>query len=209
MSRTLRLWMAVFVSTLPSNSLRCTIYRRLFGYKIVGTKVGLFTVIAVDEANLSNCTIGRFNKFVGPMRLQISDGAEIESHNVIECGEWAADASHHAQYAKTMQIGKNARITSYHFFDVAGCIVLGDGSWIAGRGSQFWTHGVGVVDRDIQIGKKSYVGSAVRFAPGSGVGDNVIVGLGSVVTKMILTSNALISGIPAMVVKEGRGWKPQ
>ena len=85
---------------------------------------------------------------------------------------------------------------------------MGQGSWIAGRDSQFWTHGVNVTDRNIRIGRNSYIGSAVRFAPGSGVGDNIIVGIGSVVTKVIDASNALISGFPAQVVKAGRGWKP-
>jgi acetyltransferase-like isoleucine patch superfamily enzyme len=73
--------------------------------------------------------------------------------------------------------------------------------------SQFWTHGAGVIDRDIQIGRDCYLGSAVRFAPGSGIGNNVIVALGSVVTEKFDISKAMIGGVPAKVLKKNYNWK--
>ena len=147
------------------------------------------------------------NKFLGPMHISIGLGANIETHNTFDCGDWAADAQHADRYERTLILEADARITNHHVFDVAGRFSLGQGSWIAGRGSQFWTHGVNVTDRNVSIGKNCYIGSAVRFAPGGSVGDNVIVGIGSVVTKRIEASNALIAGFPAEVVKEGRGWR--
>ena len=98
-------------------------------------------------------------------------------------------------------------ITSNHYFDVAGTFVLGNNSWIAGIGSQFWTHGAGVQERNITIGERCYLGSAVRFAPGSSVGDNCIVGLGSVVTKEFNSNNAVIAGHPAKIIRENYDWK--
>ena len=74
-------------------------------------------------------------------------------------------------------------------------------------GSQFWTHGAGVVDRNIQIGRDCYLGSAIRFAPGSGVGDNVIVAMGSVVTKKFEESMVMIGDVPATVLKRNYDWK--
>lgn len=201
-----RLAVAILISGLPLNALRCLLYKCLLGYATDGAKIGFGTVINVREAFLEGCTIGRFNKFLGPMKVSIGLRANIESHNTFDCGDWAADARHCDHYARTLTIEPSARITNYHFFDLAGQFVLGQGSWIAGRGSQFWTHGVNVSNRNIHIGKSCYIGSSVRFAPGSGVGDNVIVGIGSVVTKKIDASNALISGFPAQVVKDGRGW---
>ena len=98
-------------------------------------------------------------------------------------------------------------ITSNHYFDVVGAFVLGNNSWIAGTGSQFWTHGAGVQERNITIGEHCYLGSAVRFAPGSSVGDNCIVGLGSVVTKKFNSNNAMIAGHPARIIRENYDWK--
>jgi acetyltransferase-like isoleucine patch superfamily enzyme len=68
---------------------------------------------------------------------------------------------------------------------------------------------VGVRDRNIDIGADCYLGSAVRFAPGSGIGDNVLVAMGSVVSGVIPVDNALVGGVPAKVLKEKYDWKTQ
>jgi len=198
--------LAALISIVPINTLRVLGYR-LIGYKISG-RVGFGTVIAVSEARIESCKIGSFNLFVGPMKVEIGAGASIEHRNIFSCGFWTMDEKYrNIGYKRSLKIGANTLITSGHFFDVAGLFVLGSGSWIAGIGSQFWTHGVGVTDRDIQIGSDCYLGSAVRFAPGSGIGDYVIVALGSVVTKKFDVSNALIGGAPATVVKTDYAWK--
>jgi acetyltransferase-like isoleucine patch superfamily enzyme len=207
MSKNIRLVAAVLVSLLPFSSLRCAFYKWLFGYSIKNAKIGFATVISVRKVSMEGCTIGRFNKFLGPMQVSIGPGADVETHNTFDCGDWAADAQHADRYDRTLILEADTRITNHHVFDVAGRFSLGQGSWIAGHGSQFWTHGVNVTDRNVSIGKNCYIGSAVRFAPGASVGDNVIVGIGSVVTKRIDASNALIAGFPAQVVKEGRGWQ--
>ena len=207
MSKKIRIVAAVLVSLLPFSLLRCAFYKWLFGYSIKNAKIGFATVISVRKVSMEGCTIGRFNKFLGPMHVSIGLGADIETHNTFDCGEWAADARHIDRYARTLILEADSRITNHHFFDVAGRFFLGEGSWIAGRGSQFWTHGVNVPDRNVSIGRSCYIGSAVRFAPGSGVDDNVIVGIGSIVTKKIDASNAIIAGFPAEVIKEGRVWQ--
>jgi acetyltransferase-like isoleucine patch superfamily enzyme len=101
-----------------------------------------------------------------------------------------------------LEIGANALITSGHYVDVVGSFVLGDCSWIAGIGSQFWMHGAGATDRDIRVGRECYVGSAVRFVPGSEIGDNMIVAMGSVVTKKFDVTKAMIGGAPASVLNK-------
>ncbi|MCI0556472.1 MAG: hypothetical protein L0287_36480, partial [Anaerolineae bacterium] len=112
-------------------------------------------------------------------------------------------------YTRTLSIGADTLITSNHYFDVAGTFKLGDRSWIAGIGSQFWTHGIGVLDRDIEIRNDCYLGSAVRFAPGSSIGDSVLVAMGSVVSGKLDVSNTLVGGVPAKVLKENYNWKTQ
>ena len=201
-----KLVLAGFISILPFNFLRVLGYR-LLGYKVSG-HLGFGTVIAVSEAYIEKCKIGIFNLFIGPMKVEIGAGASIENRNTFSCGFWTTREGHRDKnYARSLKIGKNTLITSGHHIDVAGLFVLGVGSWIAGMGSQFWTHGAGVTDRNIQIGCDCYLGSAVRFAPGSGVGDNVIVAMGSVVTKKFEDSKAMIGGGPATVLKKNYDWK--
>ena len=202
----LKLVLAVLISIVPINALRILGYR-LLGYKISG-RIGFGTVIAVSEAHIEKCKLGIFNLFVGPMKVEISEGASIQNRNTFSCGFWTMQEQFQDKiYARSLRVGANTLITSNHYFDLAGSFVLGAGSWIAGIGSQFWTHGAGVTDRNIEIGRDCYIGSAVRFAPGSAIGDNVIVAMGSVVTKKFEISKAMIGGVPATVVKKDHDWK--
>jgi len=201
-----KLVLAALISIVPINALRVLGYR-LLGYKVSG-RIGVGTVIAVSEALIGKSKIGAFNLFVGPMKIEIGEGSSIGNRNTFSCGFWTTQEQYRDKnYARSMQIGANTLITSGHYFDVTGLFDLGEGSWIAGIGSQFWTHGAGVVDRDIRIGRNCYLGSAVRFAPGSAVGDNVIVAMGSVVTKKFDISKAMIGGVPATVLKKDYDWK--
>ena len=202
----LKLVLAAFICIVPINALRVLGYR-LLGYKISG-RIGFGTVIAVSEADIENCKIGLFNLFVGPMKVKIGAGASIGDRNTFACGFWTMQEQNQSRnYDRSLQIGANTAITSRHYFDVAGSFVLGDSAWIAGIGSQFWTHGAGVTDRNIEIGPDCFIGSAVRFSPGSVVGENVIVAMGSVVTKKFDISKAMIGGVPATVLKKDYDWK--
>lgn len=201
---------AFLVSILPLNSLRVLGYKLLLGYRIVGSRIGFGTIIAVDGATIKNARIEFFNLFIGPMKMNISEGASIRSRNSFICGYWVLrEENRKMSYTRTLDIGANTLITSHHYFDVAGKFRLGDRSWIAGIGSQFWTHGVGVRDQDIEIGNDCYLGSAVRFAPGALIGNNVLVAMGSVVSGKMNVNNVLVGGVPAKVLKENYNWKSE
>ena len=197
--------LAALISILPINFLRVLGYRVL-GYKISG-HIGFGTVIAVSEARIGPCKIGVLNLFIGPMKVEIGSGASIGNCNIFTCGFWTVqEQNRNKNYARSLQIGANTLITSGLYTDVAGSFVLGDGTWVGAMGSQFWTHGAGVTDRDVRIGHNCYIGSAVRFAPGSAVGDNVIVAMGSVVTKKFDINYAMLGGVPAKVLKKDYDW---
>ncbi len=199
--------LAALVSILPMNILRVLGYL-LLGYKIQGARIGFGTLIAVSHAELRHCRVGMFNLFIGPMSLKVLHGASVGNRNTFSCGFWTIKKEYeHRGYSRSLLVEKDALITSGHYFDLAGAFKLGSRSWVAGIGSQFWTHGAGVLDRDIQIAEDCYLGSAVRFAPGTSVGKHVIVAMGSVVTKKFVESFALIGGVPAAVLKEDYDWK--
>ncbi|WP_217126565.1 acyltransferase [Hydrogenophilus thiooxidans] len=195
----IRTAVAKLIAHLPFNSLRCWGYRLCLGYTIEQATIGWGTVIAVDQAKLIRCAIGSRNRFIGPMHIEIGEHASIGPNNTFECGWWTA--ARETTYERRLRIEPHTLITSHHFFDIAGVFRLGAHSWIAGRGSQFWAHGLGVRDRNITIGRHCYIGSAVRFAPGSAVGDFTIVGLGSIVTRKFTETHVLIAGNPATVLK--------
>ena len=202
--------LAFLVSFLPLNVLRMFGYRLLLGYHVDASRIGFGTVIAVDQAIITTANLGFFNLFIGPMKIRIAEGASIGNRNTFSCGHWVLQGQYRdSNYTRTLTIGAGTLITSNHHFDVAGSFALGDRSWIAGIGSQFWTHGVGVRERNIEIGRDCYLGSAVRFAPGSKIGNNVLVAMGSVVSGVIPADNALVGGVPAKVLKENYDWKTE
>lgn len=203
----IKIVLAALIGLCPLNVLRVLGYR-LLGYKIDGARIGFGTLIAVDEATIEACKIGPFNLFAGPMKIHIQRGASIGNRNEFICGYWVLrDEYQDAQYSRSLQVCRDALITSRHYFDLSGSLVLGERSWIAGIESQFWTHGAGVQDRDIRIGSDCYIGSATRFSPGASIGDRVVVAMGSVVSGEISESNALIGGMPARVLKSNYNWK--
>ena len=203
-----KLLMAMLISLMPINGLRLLGYRVLLGYHISDSQIGFGTVIVVDQVSIEKAKLGLFNLFLGPMKMIVREGASIGNRNTFSCGYWVLrDQYKQSNYTRTLELGENVLITSSHYFDVAGTFKLGNHSWIAGIGSQFWTHGVGVRERDVIIGEDCYVGSAVRFAPGSSVGNRVLVAMGSVVTSALPVHDALVGGVPARALKENYDWK--
>jgi acetyltransferase-like isoleucine patch superfamily enzyme len=217
-------WVSRIIGWLPSNRLRIQMYRLFYGYEISPhAKIGARTLLCVDEAVIGsafigesnsfaglltlklgdNVFIGQSNVFSGPFSLEIAVGASIGDENRIECGRWVLEEKFKgAGYLRRCRIGANTVTTSGHYIDAVGGFELGNRSWIAGRDSQFWTHGVGVSDREIVIGQDNYIGSAVRFTPGSAIGNRTLVGVGSTVTKKFFGGCLVIAGVPAKIIKE-------
>lgn len=55
---------------------------------------------------------------------------------------------------------------------------------------------------DVHIGKNCFIGDRTIVLPGVTIGDEVVIGAGSVVTKDI-PSNSVAVGNPARVIKSG------
>jgi serine acetyltransferase len=201
--------LSLAISLAPFSRLRVALYRLLRGYDIAwSARIGFGTVIDAEQVAIGRAAIGRFNFFRGPFALIIRDGARIGHRNCVECGRWVLESRFESQgYPRRCCFGANVYVTGGHHIDAVGGFELGDDSWIAGRDSQFWTHGVGAVDRSITIGRDNYIGSAVRFIPGTAVAHHSIVGIGSVVTKKFTGDYLMIAGVPARVIKENYYYK--
>jgi acetyltransferase-like isoleucine patch superfamily enzyme len=195
-----KMMLVALISAIPLMGLRRWFYRVLMRYEIPpSSKIGFLTVIAVSSFRLGeHVKIGMLNLFKGPIDVQIGDSARIGRLNRFTCSWHVTQARFNERhYTPRLKLGAGSLVLDEHFFDVYGEISIGDGSWIAGHGSQFWTHGLSVEDRDIRIGDNNYIGSAVRFAPGTSIGNNNIVALGSVILSKLEYDSSLISGFPA------------
>lgn len=196
---------AILVSLLPFSFLRIKAYQVFLGY-IFGksSRIGLLTIIAVDRFECGEqVTIGRQTQFTGPMSVFIGARTLIGRWNEFDCALTAGLPNKaHMNYARKLVIGSDCLIHECHYFDLYGEINIGNGSWIAGRATQFWTHGASVKDRDIKIGQHCYIGAACLFSPNSGLGNNVVLGMGSVVTKHIIANDVVIGGVPAKIIRQ-------
>jgi len=207
----LRLIVSVIISLVPSNFLRILLHRIVNGYRIsYSARIGFGTVLAIDEAIIGSATIKMFNVFQGPFSLLIEDGVRISVLNTFRCGQWVVDEEERKKNVGLLRyckLRRNALINIGHFIDATGGFELGERSEISGRDSQFWTHGAGVADKAVVVGGNCFIGSAVRFAPGSAIGDDCIVGLGSVVTEKFHGDHLFIAGAPARVTMENYDWR--
>lgn len=192
----IRILTAAAISLVPVNAARLFLYRRVLGYKIgSGCRIGMLTVIACRSFEIGDKSIIRSrNVLKGKFAFRAGRDLFIGDGNAI-LAPWGSRSG--ADYAMSITFGDDCLVNDRHFIDVHGSVTIGDGTWIAGRDSQFYTHGVSATDRDITIGPGCYIGTAVRFAPGSGVGRRVLVGLGSVVVGRIEGDEILVSGFPA------------
>ena len=202
-NRKLRIIFARLISKMPTNKLRCFLYRVIFDYTIYKSKIGRGTIINVDKANLYECKLGRYNTLVGPMNVTIHKNASMGPGNMIQ-----ADSVDFSNDTQIFTMEENSRIGRDHHIDVAESFILGENSSIAGKSSQFWTHGADIQE-GIVIGKNCYIGSAVRFKPGSSIGDNSLVAPGSVITKKFNDKNVIIAGQPAKIIRKNYNWKTQ
>jgi len=195
-----KLFIAAVISIMPLSALRRMLYSLFLGYEIpASSTIGFMTVIAVSRFKIGDrVRIGMLNLFKGPIEVKIGKNSRIGRLNKFTCAWHITQERFKSMgYTPSLDIGENALVMNEHFFDVYGRVRLGDGSWVAGHGSQFWTHGLSVQDRDITIGDNNYIGSAVRFAPGASIGSDNVVALGSVVMSKLTCNASLISGNPA------------
>jgi acetyltransferase-like isoleucine patch superfamily enzyme len=199
-----RAFTALAISLIPLNRARVWLYKHLLHYEISpDARIGFMTVIACDQFRAGRrLSLGRSNRFIGPFRVDIGDEVIIGRFNLFSCGPTAVDPEKAGMnYARRFVVGDSVLINDGHYFDVYGKVEIGAGTWVAGMGSQFWTHGASVMDRDINIGEGCYLGSAVRFAPGAGLADRCVLGLGSVVVSRIEEDDAVVAGFPAKKIR--------
>ena len=103
-------------------------------------------------------------------------------------------------------LGKGCMVNSFCRFFGHGGIEIGEHTQI-GPGVTLTTTGHNYLENDmseefakITLGKRVWLGANVTILPGVTIGDNTVIGAGSVVTKN-LPSDCVAVGVPARVVK--------
>lgn len=185
---------ACFLIVLPS-------FAKIWLLRSLGHHVGEqcsigISFIDADHIHIGDhVRIGHFNVMRRLISLRLDDGSRVTFGNHISGSGRGA-----------FSLGRNSSISMFHFFDASADIAIGANTLIAGRGSQFYSHGITPSDLDyrkqLMIGDWCYIGSAVRFGPGTVIGHHCFVGMGAVAVKDYGHLHyVLIAGSPAVIKK--------
>ena len=113
----------------------------------------------------------------------------------------------YTEFGKNLILGKAVFINSCCRFQDNGGIEIGDNTMI-GQGTTIVTlnHNlnpktrVNATPKPVKIGKNVWIGASCTILPGVSIGDNAVIGAGSVVVKDI-PQNTVAVGNPAKVIK--------
>lgn len=155
------------------------------------SRIGLANVFRdIREVSLGDdAEIGQFNWFTGVARVV----AEVDSDSF-----------------GTLRLGADAALTSRHYLDCAGGVVLEDRVTVAGLRSTFLTHGVDVmlghqVLKPVVVARDSMVMTNCLLVPGARIGERIVVASGSTVSGTLDQSEMMYAGAPAKPLKSIAG----
>jgi len=174
----------------------------LIGKNVViedGVKIGLASIVRANDIKIERyATIGSFT-FIDTGKLRIGEDARVNEQVII--GGMKTPQS-------SLDLGKRTIIMEYSFINTTMPITIGDDTGIGGHCLLF-THGswlnqlegFPVAFAPITLGKSVWLPWRVFIMPGVTIGDKVVVGANSFISKSV-ESNSLIAGSPAKVIKE-------
>ena len=164
--------------------------------------------------------VGKNSSFHYPLRLQgggsrrihIGERTSIQAYSILGAWERYGQDEH---YEPEIIIGDNCSIGEFCHITAINKITIGDGL-LTGRfvyigdnahgGLSVEEANIPPIKRhltskgEIKIGRNVWIGDKVSIFGGVTIGDNVIIGAGSIVTHDI-PSNSMAAGAPAKVVK--------
>ncbi len=125
-------------------------------------------------------------KIIGPANLRIGRGTKVVNRVIL-------DARGGLEIGDDTQIGfESVVLTSTHRFEDLGRPILKQG----------------MKKQAVQIGNDVWIGARVVVLPGVAIGDQAIVGVGSIVTKDV-PDRAIVAGNPADLIRYRKGTTEQ
>jgi acetyltransferase-like isoleucine patch superfamily enzyme len=178
-----------------------------FGSVIIGksvvlqdnVKIGFLSIIRAREIKIERFSIIGSFTMIDTGKLRIGEDSRINEQVIV--GGMITPQS-------ALDLGKRTIIMEYSFINTTLPVTIGDDSGIGGHCLLF-THGSWLSQLDgfpvtfapITLGKKVWLPWRVFIMPGVTIGNEVVIGANSLVSKN-LPSNVLAAGSPAQIIKE-------
>jgi acetyltransferase-like isoleucine patch superfamily enzyme len=206
------------LTALMPNVVKLWLYRHVFGYEIgADVTIGLSLLDAESCSIGAGTVIGHGNAVYRVKRLELGDHVRFGHLNVVRGGDEVVlgrycellrmnelnaipDPDVVAPVDSRLLVGPGSVITTGHKIDFTDRVTIGRRTIIGGRNSSLWTHNRQRT-APIEVGDLAYIGSEIRMSPGSGVPNECVVGMGSVITDVLEGDGQLFAGVPARAVK--------
>lgn len=196
------------VGLLPASQIKNALLRKC-GFAIAERcSFGISLLLGTREVRLdAGCRISNFNVFRGLEKISMKSNASIGSWN------WFSAATEFTRQEPRacFVIGRESAVTSRHYIDCSGGVLIGDFSTVAGQRSTFLSHGIDF-DRNIQttapinIGDACFVSTGCTVLKGATLASKSVLAAGAVLTSQDpLARPGLWAGVPAVWKKEVKG----
>lgn len=157
--------------------------------------------------------VGSNVRLLGERHISIGDFTHLGNGCVLAAWEHTADGGTHTP---EIRIGANCSIGEYNNITATNQIAIGD-NLLTGRWVTITDNSHGATDTEslqmaplmrpivskgsVIIGKNVWIGDKATILPGVTIGDGVVIGANSVVTKDV-PAYSVVAGNPARVVKQ-------
>lgn len=194
--------MLVFV--LPPSGLKNRLLN-LLGHDVHPTaRLGICFVQHVDHFQLAEgVVIGNWNAFRYLARVEMGRGSRIVMFNWILGGSGFEPGEDHLGVRRTLRMGDQCHIISFHFLECGGGLLMADRSWITGVRSTVLSHAFdpregGLILQPVVLKEGAVVATNCTLLPGSAIGEGALLAAGSTIwTGQELQAAHLHGGVPA------------
>jgi serine acetyltransferase len=202
---------ALLIGLLPASSLKNRLMRLVVrGWDVgAGAQVGPCLIWHVTELSIGRgASIGAGNVFRDMKAVRLGVESGISNLN------WFSGTASYIQaegsLAGTLLIADGAAITSRHYCDCSGGIVIGQLSTVAGVRSTILSHSVDLDCSEqrsapVRIGERCFISTGVVVTPGVVIADRIVVGAGAVVVRSLEEEECLYAGVPARKIRSLAG----
>lgn len=196
----------------------------IYTYRISQTLSSLLGAVYSCWVSQALGEVGEYTGFSRPLllqgggqrRIKIGSHSSFGHHCILGCWETYVSSEGVEHYEPEIIIGNHCSIGEYCHITAINKIAIGDGL-LTGRFVYIGDNAHGgmsieeaeitptqrnlVSKGEIKIGRNVWIGDKVSIFGGVTIGDNVIIGAGSIVTHDI-PSNCMAAGMPAKIVKQ-------
>lgn len=202
----------IYLVWITSKVFSYSLSERIYGYRNVLYTLWIRNFIGYVGKNTIFCR-PLLLQGGGAHRIKIGSNTSVGHHTILGCWERYGEED---RFEPEIIIGDDCKIGEYCHFSAIKRITIGSGL-LTGRYVYIGDNAHGELSLEevdvppaqrkltskgeISIGRNVWIGDRVSILSGVSIGDNAIIGAGSIVTHNI-PSNSLVAGAPAKVIKQ-------